>query len=110
MTIDLPVPKLYTHTETTMPVHVVRGRKDGPRLFVCAAIHGDEINGIEIIRRLLKYGGLKRMAGTLVEIITAYGHDAKAGRIVCSAEVCPRCGGVPGGFWRWRNIAVKELP
>jgi len=75
MTIDLPVPKLYTHTETTMPVHVVRGRKDGPRLFVCAAIHGDEINGIEIIRRLLKYGGLKRMAGTLVAvpIVNVYG-------------------------------------
>ena len=75
MTIDLPVPKLYTHTETTMPVHVVRGRKDGPRLFVCAAIHGDEINGIEIIRRLLKYGGLKRLAGTLVAvpIVNIYG-------------------------------------
>jgi predicted deacylase len=75
MTIDLPVPKLYTHTDTTMPVHVVRGRKDGPHLFVCAAIHGDEINGIEIIRRLLKYGGLKRLAGTLVAvpIVNVYG-------------------------------------
>ena len=75
MTIDLPVPKLYTHTDTTMPVHVVRGRKDGPRLFVCAAIHGDEINGIEIIRRLLKYSGLKRLAGTLVAvpIVNIYG-------------------------------------
>ena len=40
------------------------------------------------------------MAGTLVEVITVYGQDAKAGRIACSAEACPRCGGVPGRFWR----------
>ena len=75
MTIDLPVPKLYTHTDTRMPVHVVCGKNDGPRLFVCAAIHGDEINGIEIIRRLLNYAGLKRLAGTLVAvpIVNVYG-------------------------------------
>jgi predicted deacylase len=74
-TIDLPVPKLYTHTETTMPVRVVHGKHDGPRLFVCAAIHGDEINGIEIIRRLLNYRGLKKIVGTLiaVPIVNIYG-------------------------------------
>ena len=52
-TIDLPLAPLYTHAPLTMPVHVIRGRKAGPRLFVSAAIHGDEINGVEIIRRLL---------------------------------------------------------
>lgn len=51
-----------------MPVHVIRGRTDGPRLFVCAAIHGDELNGVEIIRRLLKSPRLKRLRGTLVAI------------------------------------------
>lgn len=40
------------------------------------------------------------MAGTLVEDITAYGREAKAGRIACAMEACPRCGGVPGRFWR----------
>lgn len=38
------------------------------------------------------------MAGTLVETITAYGCDAKAGRIACSVEACPQCGGVPDRF------------
>ena len=52
--INIPVAQLYTHMEMTMPVHVLRGKKDGPHLFVCAAIHGDEIIGVEIIRRLLK--------------------------------------------------------
>ena len=75
ITLDLPVPKMYTHTETTMPVHVIHGKKTGPRLFVCAAIHGDEINGIEIIRRLLKHKSMNRLMGTLiaVPIVNVYG-------------------------------------
>ena len=67
-TIDLPVAKLYTHTMLAMPVHVVNGKTDGPRLFVSAAIHGDELNGVEIIRRLLRLPVLKRIRGTLLAI------------------------------------------
>ena len=66
--IDLPVTDLSTHTPITMPVHVVHGRRDGPTLFVCAALHGDEINGVEIIRRLLRLSALKRMRGTLIAV------------------------------------------
>ncbi|NPE31522.1 succinylglutamate desuccinylase/aspartoacylase family protein [Methanococcoides sp. SA1] len=66
--MDLPVAKLYTHTEMNMPVHVVHGKKDGPVLFVSAAIHGDEINGVEIVRRLLKIKLLKNLKGTLIAI------------------------------------------
>jgi len=73
--INIPVARLYTHTEMTMPVHVLRGKKDGPRLFVCAAIHGDEIIGVEIIRRLLKLKTLQRLRGTLiaVPVVNVYG-------------------------------------
>jgi len=67
-TVELPVAKLYTHTSLAMPVHVINGRRSGPRLFVCAAVHGDELNGVEIIRRLLKLPTLKRLRGTLVAI------------------------------------------
>ncbi len=67
-TIDLPIARLYTHTEMTLPVHVVHGKKDGPVLFVSAAIHGDEINGVEIVRRLLKLKLLKSLKGTLIAI------------------------------------------
>ncbi len=37
----------------TLPVRVVHGTEDGARLWLSAAIHGDEINGVEIIRRVL---------------------------------------------------------
>ncbi len=75
VTLDVPLPQLYTHTPLTLPVHVVRGRRDGPRLFVCAAIHGDELNGVEIIRRLLSRRALRRLRGTLlaVPIVNVYG-------------------------------------
>ena len=67
-TVELPAGRLYTHTPMTIPVHVIRGKKSGPRLFISAAIHGDEINGVEIIRRLLKLPALKRLKGTIIAV------------------------------------------
>ena len=67
-TVELPVGRLYTHTPVTMPVHIIKGKKSGPRLFISAAIHGDEINGVEVIRRLLKLPALKRLKGTIIAV------------------------------------------
>lgn len=74
-TIELPLPPLYTHTSVSMPVHVVHGRLPGPVLLVTAAVHGDEINGIEIIRRVLGTKAVQRLSGTLiaVPVVNAYG-------------------------------------
>ncbi len=74
-TIDIPIARLYTHTEMNLPVHVVHGKKNGPVLFVSAAIHGDEINGVEIVRRLLRLKLLKNLKGTLIAIpiVNVYG-------------------------------------
>ncbi len=73
--VDLALPKLNSHTRLAMPVHVVHGKKDGPRLFVSAAVHGDELNGVEIIRRLLELKALRRLVGTLlaVPVVNVYG-------------------------------------
>jgi uncharacterized protein len=43
----------YTGDRTTLPLAAINGAEDGPRLFVTAAVHGDELNGIETCRRLL---------------------------------------------------------
>ncbi|MBR9814710.1 succinylglutamate desuccinylase [bacterium] len=66
--IDLPIAELYTGAPVTMPVRVLRGKRDGPVLFVSAAIHGDELNGVEIIRRVLRMPGLKRLRGTVIAV------------------------------------------
>lgn len=67
-TVHLPVAHLYTSTPVTLPVRVLRGREPGPTLFVSAALHGDEIIGVEIIRRLLLQRGLSRLRGTLLAV------------------------------------------
>lgn len=67
-TIEVSMGAMVTHNDVQMTVHVVNGKKPGPKLFVCAAIHGDEINGVEIIRRLLQVKSLRRLSGTLVAI------------------------------------------
>ncbi|MBU2643953.1 succinylglutamate desuccinylase/aspartoacylase family protein [bacterium] len=67
-TLELDVARLYTHTPITIPVHVISGKNDGPRLFVSAAVHGDEINGVEIIRRLLAQKSLAKLRGILVAV------------------------------------------
>ena len=68
VTVDLPVAKLYTDTSLSMPVQVLRGRRAGPVLFLSAAVHGDELNGVEIIRRLLKRRSLRFLRGTLLAV------------------------------------------
>lgn len=73
--ISVPVAMLYTHTQVEMPVHVINGRRPGPRLFVSAAVHGDELNGIEIIRRLMANRSLRSLRGTLilVPVVNVFG-------------------------------------
>lgn len=73
--IELPVVRLYTDTDICMPVQVIRSKKPGPTVFVSAAVHGDELNGIEIVRRLIKQKTLKLSAGTLilVPMVNVYG-------------------------------------
>ncbi|CAH0991757.1 N-alpha-acetyl-L-2,4-diaminobutyric acid deacetylase [Sinobacterium norvegicum] len=67
-TIDIPLASMPTHNTIQMPIHVIHGKQKGPVLFISAAIHGDEINGVEIIRRLLKLKQLSKVKGTIVAI------------------------------------------
>lgn len=71
LTVELPVARLYTSNEMTLPVQVIHGRRPGPVLFVSAAVHGDEINGVEIIRRLLAGKTLNNLRGTLLAVPVA---------------------------------------
>ena len=74
-TIDVPVSVLSDHTPVNMSVHIVHGKRPGPTLFVSAAVHGDEVIGVEIVRRLLKTPNLDRLSGSLlaVPIVNAFG-------------------------------------
>jgi hypothetical protein len=78
--IRIPFSRRVTGAEVSLPVEVINGRKPGPRLFVSAAVHGDEINGVEIIRRVLARRVLGRLHGTLiaVPVVNLFGFTALA--------------------------------
>ncbi|HMB74061.1 MAG TPA: succinylglutamate desuccinylase/aspartoacylase family protein, partial [Gammaproteobacteria bacterium] len=67
-TVDLPFADLYTHTELSLPVHVVNGKRPGPTVFLTAALHGDELNGVEIVRQFLRLPVLRRLRGCVLAI------------------------------------------
>jgi predicted deacylase len=58
-----------------MSAHVIHGKTAGPTLFVSAGVHGDEVIGIEIVRRLLRSPKMKSLKGTLivVPIVNSFG-------------------------------------
>lgn len=66
--VNIDMGSIYDFTDVNMPLEVVRGKEDGPTLFISSTIHGDEINGIEIVRRVLKSSLLKKIRGTLIAI------------------------------------------
>lgn len=78
--LQLECAALYDYTKLEIPVEVIRGKKPGPVLFISAAIHGDEINGVEIIRRLLGKSFLTKIRGTLilVPIVNVFGFNNKS--------------------------------
>ncbi len=74
-TVNLPMTALADLTPVTLSMHVVHGGRPGPTMFVSAAIHGDEVIGVDIVRRLLRMPQLNNIAGTLlaVPIVNTFG-------------------------------------
>lgn len=66
--VDIPVTRLPTGTTLSLPVAVVRGRYPGPCIWLSAAIHGDELNGVEIIRRIVRSLKPPYLHGTVLAV------------------------------------------
>ncbi|HRP52277.1 MAG TPA: succinylglutamate desuccinylase/aspartoacylase family protein [Fluviicola sp.] len=64
--LSMNVAKLHTHTPIQVPVFVSRSLNDGPVLLLMAGMHGDEINGMEIIRRVIRKKWNKPNNGTII--------------------------------------------
>jgi uncharacterized protein len=75
LTVELEVSTLANATRMNLPVHVVHGAEAGPVMFLSAVVHGDEILGLEIVRRVLAQEALSSIKGTLlaVPIVNAFG-------------------------------------
>ena len=74
-TVELPVSVLANHTAINLPVHVINGVKPGPVMFISGVVHGDEILGVEVVRRVVAHPSLRELSGTLlaVPIVNAFG-------------------------------------
>lgn len=66
--VELPVSRLITGEQMSMPVTILHGANDGPAMWINAAIHGDELNGVEIVNRVLSELDPKQMSGTLLAV------------------------------------------
>lgn len=64
--LNLDVAMLHTRTPILVPVIVERAKVDGPTVLLMAGLHGDEINGIEIIRKIIRKGFNKPELGTII--------------------------------------------
>lgn len=72
---ELPVTRLATKTLVSLPVTVVNGVEPGHTLWLSAAIHGDELNGVEIIAQILGRINPQKLKGTIiaVSIVNVFG-------------------------------------
>lgn len=73
--ININIARLPSHTQIDTPIYVNRSKEDGPILALMAGMHGDEINGMEIVRRIIENGHHRTKRGTVVcmPIINVYG-------------------------------------
>lgn len=66
--LELPITKLVTGADVSLPVRVVHGKEEGPTVWVDAAIHGDEVNGVEVVRQVMGALDPKTFRGTLISV------------------------------------------
>ena len=66
--LELPITRLVTGADVSLPVRVVHGREDGPTVWLDAAIHGDEVVGVEVIRQVLAALDPRTFRGTLIAV------------------------------------------
>lgn len=66
--LALPLPDFNSCTSFYMPIKVIHGKESGPCLLIFSAVKGNELNGLEIINRLLESDKLSHMRGTLIAV------------------------------------------
>ena len=64
--LEFDVAKLHTRNSIKVPIYIERAEKDGPVLLLLGGVHGDEINGVEIVRRIIRAKINKPSSGTII--------------------------------------------
>ena len=97
--VNLDIARLPTYTNIELPVHIYRAKEDGPVLLLTGGLHGDEINGIEIIRRMTKDRSIIPERGTVIAlpIVNVYGFILNVRGVPDGKDINRSFPGVKGG-------------
>lgn len=87
--LALPLPEMFTCAPMYMPIKVIHGKEAGPTLLITSAMHGNEVNGTEIINQLRKKEELNELKGTLIMIpvMNVYGMTHRSRYMPDGAEL-----------------------
>ncbi|MBT8251135.1 MAG: succinylglutamate desuccinylase/aspartoacylase family protein [Acidimicrobiia bacterium] len=77
--LEIPIARLMSGTPVALPVVALHGIEEGPTVWLSAAIHGDEVEGVEIIRRVMDVLDPKVMVGTVLAVPVANVHGFNSG-------------------------------
>ena len=110
---EIPIARLFDNTPMKMPVEVIRGSKPGPAMFISGSIHGDEVIGAEIVKRILGRKELAKLHGTLIciPIVNPFGYNNNT-RYLPDRRDLNRCfPGSPSGSMasRMAHIFLSEI-
>jgi len=75
-TVELPVGSLPSGTDISIKAHVYRSMFKGPTVLILAGVHGDEINGVEIVRRTIvsgTYDNLVKGSAIVIPLLNVFG-------------------------------------
>lgn len=77
VSIQLPVSQRYTGDKIRIPIRVIRAAETGPTVLICAAVHGDEVNGTGIIHELMYSKEMRLLCGSLVlvPVVNVFGFE-----------------------------------
>ncbi|MEL7834683.1 succinylglutamate desuccinylase/aspartoacylase family protein [Fodinibius sp. Rm-B-1B1-1] len=97
--IQLNIARLPTYTNIDLPVHVFRSKEDGPTLLLTGGLHGDELNGIEIIRRMIAKDQLMPKRGSVIALplVNVYGFIQNVRGLPDGKDINRSFPGVKGG-------------
>ena len=77
--LEIRIANLTSGTPISLPVVVHHGGKPGPAVWLSAAVHGDELCGVEIIRRVLSQVDARSLSGTLISVPIVNVHGFNTG-------------------------------
>jgi predicted deacylase len=111
--LEVPIPGAYGNIAMSMPVVVAHGRRPGPALLICAAVHGDEIVGTEVVRRILERVRRRRLRGTVVAVpvVNVYGFTQQSRYLPDRRDLNRSFPGSPSGSLaaRLAHILMNEV-